>query len=76
MQLFYNEIIPRKLTIEQQDQLAIQYAKYELVELLVADEILFKNKYNYAVYIGAEEEAENMKIMLSIIDKALKFSLN
>lgn len=71
-----NEIIPRKLTIEQQKEYAKHVARYDLVDYLVEQGNIIQNKYDYAVFINAKNEVENYKVMLNIIDEALKFSLN
>jgi hypothetical protein len=74
--IFNNDIIPRKLTLEQQNELAKKCAKYELVEVLIKQELDYKKRYEQAMFVEAKEEAEDWRVMLDIIDKALKFSMN
>ncbi len=74
--IFNSEINPRQLTIEQQNEYAKIVAKYELVEYLVQQENLIKGKYEQALFIGANNEIENYKVMLNVIDMALKYTLN
>ncbi len=74
--LFNSNISPRKLTIEQQQEYAKLVAKYELVDILIQHERLFNLKYEDALYIEANNEAEDCKVMLNVIDLALRYSMN
>jgi hypothetical protein len=74
--IFNNDIIPRNLTIAQQNELAIKYAKSELVGVLMQQELDYKKKYDQAVFVEAKKEAEDWQVILNIINKALKFSSN
>lgn len=74
--IFNNEIIPRKLTLKEQNELAIKYAKCEFVNVLIKQELDYKEKYKKAMFIGAKEEAEDWKVMLFIMNKALRLTIN
>lgn len=76
MQLFNIEICPRKLTIEQQKEYAKAVGKSETVNVLIEQEFLLLSKYNHALNIDSKNEAEDYKVMLNVIDLALKYSSN
>lgn len=74
--LFNTDICLRKLTTEQQIEYAKAVAKYEAVEYLIEQEFLIEDKYKRALNIEALNEAEDYKVLLNVIDLALKYTLN
>lgn len=76
MNIFKNDILPRKLTLEQQTELAKEYAKPQFIDALIKEEVYFKDRYKQAMFIDAKNEAEDYRVMLCIVNMALRYSLN